>query len=185
MLEEHDQHNTCGKGCNLKERPIIIGADTVNLFMEMRKTQYRTPVHDAFRIGSLNEVTYYKEGVTDGTGRYFRYPFGPVKDRVWIREPFRPLGMQYKADGDRNAPEYTMAIGGWLPPVYMPRWASRLTMDIIDVRVETLQAISDTDCVAEGFDLFTFPEYWNRKVSDKTKHYASNPLVFVTEFRVI
>ena len=169
----------------MKERPIILNTDTVNAFLDGRKTQYRNPVNKDFKVGSLNEITYYKNGVTDATNRYFRYPWGPVLDRVWVRESFRSAGIQYKSDGDKAGPTLENYRGGWESPVHMPRWASRLTMDIVAVRIELLQSISPEDCAEEGCDMFIFPEYWNRKTKDKTMHWASNPLVFVTTFKVI
>lgn len=169
----------------MKERPIILSTEAVNLFIELRKTQYRTVVKRGFQINSLNDIQYYRNGVLDATGRYFRYPFGPVLDRVWVRESFRSAGIQYKSDGDKAGPILDNYRGGWESPIHMPRWASRLTMDIVAVRIEPLGDISDADCAAEGYDLFSFPEYWNHKVKDQTKFYSTNPLVFVTTFRVV
>jgi hypothetical protein len=76
-----------------------------------------------------------------------------IRDRLWVREAFCPrLGYpapiakpHYRADGDR--PEWR---GLWKPSIHMPRWASRLTLTVTDVRVQRLQEITEADAVAEG-----------------------------------
>ena len=105
-------------------------------------------------------------------------PFGKVGDRLWVRETWQgPLlsseevtndylwyhypekyqniaHCQYKADGGPT-PEYSDPDDnfkqGWRPSIHMPRWASRITLEITNVRVERLQDISDKDAIAEGF----------------------------------
>ena len=102
-------------------------------------------------------------------------PYGAVGDRIWVRETFqgplfeydlmdsyckdptpfeKPEFCVYKADGD-PAPEFYDADDElhcrWRPSIHMPRWASRITLEITGVRVERLQSISDEDVDAEGF----------------------------------
>ncbi|ENZ8138408.1 hypothetical protein ACHAQM_000969 [Klebsiella aerogenes] len=104
----------------------------------------------------------------------FTCPLGVVGDRIWVRETFqgplfdyeqmesyledsskfeKPEFCQYAADG-KPAPEYYDADDnlrhGWRPSIHMPRWASRLLLEITDVRVERLNAISEEDARAEG-----------------------------------
>lgn len=101
-------------------------------------------------------------------------PFGAVGDRIWVRETFqgplfdydlmdsyckdptpfeKPEFCVYKADGV-PAPEFYDADDElhccWRPSIHMPRWASRITLEITDVRVEQLNAISEEDATAEG-----------------------------------
>ena len=101
-------------------------------------------------------------------------PFGAVGDRIWVRETFqgplfdfdlmdsyckdstpfeKPEFCVYKADGV-PAPEFYDADDElhcrWRPSIHMPRWASRILLEITDVRVERLNSISEEDARAEG-----------------------------------
>ncbi|HID2075388.1 TPA: morphogenetic protein [Klebsiella oxytoca] len=101
-------------------------------------------------------------------------PFGVVGDRIWVRETFqgplfdydlmdsyckdptpfeKPEFCVYKADGV-PAPEFYDADDElhccWRPSIHMPRWASRIMLEITDVRVERLNSINEHDAIAEG-----------------------------------
>ncbi|MBY2986430.1 hypothetical protein [Rhizobium leguminosarum] len=85
-----------------------------------------------------------------------------VGDRLYVREHWRTHAMfddiaprdlqarsiHYCADGEINSGKHRQAM-------HMPRWASRLTLSVTDVRVERLQDISEQDCVAEGIEWVT------------------------------
>jgi hypothetical protein len=76
-------------------------------------------------------------------------PYGQPGDRLWVREAWSPTnpisyGMLYRADFD------TPSVGRWKPSIHMPRWASRITLEVTEVRVERLQDISEVDALAEG-----------------------------------
>ena len=109
----------------------------------------------------------------DGLGSlgWLKCPFGVPGDRLWVRETWRPEeldddegldGVRFRADGHfepiQNTPEAandwcSVALGQllrWRPSIYMPRWASRITLEVTDVRVERLREISRDDCLAEG-----------------------------------
>ncbi|MCL0109749.1 hypothetical protein M2T33_08940 [Klebsiella pneumoniae] len=111
-------------------------------------------------------------------------PFGAVGDRMWVRETFQgplfdyeqmeayledrskfetPEFCQYAADG-KPAPEYYDADDnlhhGWRPSIHMPRWASRILLEITSVRVERLNAISEEDAQSEG----VHTEVWDQTV---------------------
>lgn len=101
-------------------------------------------------------------------------PLGGIGDRLWVRETWQgPLVDEdhldnYRADVDKfqtsefckyaadggPRPEFCDLAGnihfGWRPSIHMPRWASRILLEITGVRVERLQDISEEDAVAEG-----------------------------------
>ena len=99
-------------------------------------------------------------------------PFGSVGDRLWVRETFKTIpSTAYGFDRTRypncwqviNPSDTREAAifkegwdrcttGAWKPSIHMPRWASRITLEITDVRVQRLQEISEEDAKAEGFE---------------------------------
>lgn len=104
-----------------------------------------------------------------------RCPYGQPGDRLWVREAHAifPAHGQHRGDGKRWGPWGGLPTtvsedgkliayyrdgfdrcnpGRWRPSIHMPRWACRLVLEITDVRVERLQAISKGDCMAEGPD---------------------------------
>lgn len=120
------------------------------------KDGYLQPAkHDVFGVASD------EEGYT--------CPFGAVGDRIWVRETFATLEpgsyepvkpqqgycqeLRYAAT-DRLAKSGSDIRGyKWIPSLHMPRWASRITLEITGVRVDRLQNISDEDAEAEGIDM--------------------------------
>ena len=102
-----------------------------------------------------------------------RSPYGHPGDRLWVRETWHSCGhcgagsAHYRAGGwirrprvdgpDRDdfdlrplAPK--CAAHGWRPSIHMPRWASRISIDVSEVRLERLQEISDDDARSEGVE---------------------------------
>lgn len=87
-------------------------------------------------------------------------PFGRVGDRLWVRETFvyrhKYDRYYYRADHLAFAP---YAHNGWKPSIYMPRRASRLTLEVTGVRVERLNDISEEDAMAEGIKQLSSGSY--------------------------
>lgn len=138
-----------------------------------------------------------------------RCPLGVPSDRLWVRETWFPTRVdfdelrlreyvKYAADGSYD-PRRDCVGRAWRSPILMPRWASRLTLEMVSVRVERLQEISRADAAAEGMCYLaeqnapgivpsSWPEQnfaagWDR-LNGKRAPWASNPWVWVVEFKV-
>jgi len=100
-------------------------------------------------------------------------PYGKVGDQLWVRETFYDdLGTRrneaerlsrehvyYRADGEASQQFEDWMDLRWSSPIHMPRWASRITLEITSVRVERLQDISETGAIAEGINPTVFDEF--------------------------
>ncbi|HBV12482.1 MAG TPA: hypothetical protein DEB60_05075 [Brevundimonas sp.] len=114
-----------------------------------------------------------------GFPRRYRCPYGAVGDRLWVKETWRPsksagdwdMDVRYEADsltrtvydgefGDRDWSMPKAAARGNVSPLFMPRWAARLVLEITDVRVERLLDCSNADAQAEGLQWVT-PGMWS------------------------
>ena len=114
----------------MKERPILFSAPMVRAILSGAKTQTRRIIKPQPIDSADDPIGAY---TVDG-GRSWRCPHGRPGDRLWVREAFIHEPADYC----------------WKPSIHMPRWASRITLEITDVRVERLQDISEADAVAEG-----------------------------------
>lgn len=87
-----------------------------------------------------------------------------VGDQLWVRETFRHWQGSasrktavYRADdrwhdfgSGEDFIQKVQWLGPWTPSIHMPRWASRLTIEVVDVRFQPLNDITDEDAIAEG-----------------------------------
>lgn len=89
-------------------------------------------------------------------------PYGRPGDHLWVRESVRICGSSTDGEPLNDPPAWYMADGpcpsieNWphfRPSIHMPRWASRITLEVTDVRVERLRSISADDVRAEGVEL--------------------------------
>ncbi|MCI8903507.1 MAG: hypothetical protein HFE70_04750 [Enterobacter sp.] len=142
------------------ERGMIFNGEMVRAILDGRKTQTRRVIKDCtvgrdqiskfIQIGK-KFIGCYPEDVPELIRECC--PYGVPGDRIWVRETFcsvphheEPAGcsaLLYAADG--NGP-----YGKWTPSIHMPRWASRILLEITDVRVERLNDISEEDARSEG-----------------------------------
>lgn len=159
----------------MTERGMIFNAEMVRAILDGRKTQTRRPVKFPVHDKNLGcELAGNELAGELSAGNYLNSAFGKPGDRIWVRETFqgplfdydlmdsyckdptpfeKPEFCAYKADGV-PAPEFYDADDElhccWRPSIHMPRWASRILLEITDVRVERLNAISEEDARAEG-----------------------------------
>jgi len=199
----------------VKERPILFSAPMVKALLAGKKTQTR-------RIVKPDPDSEINPVIVDGTWQWAtmasrrRCPYGVPGDRLWVRETWatRPSWDHVKPSEVpkgyaiyTRADEPDVAVEKWRPSLFMPRWASRITLDVCLVRVERLNEIIGADARAEGIsDLHCYgpgcldgPNGCNargcigaREAYEKlweTIHgpgsWALNPWVWIIEFRKI
>lgn len=208
----------------MMERPILVSGLRIMAILEGRTTQMRLvvkPQPDSSRwktwvepIG-VDYLRYDEDGNVWNTHaivhRYgkpndlplvgYKCPYGQVGDRLWVRETHAVLSAGY-IDGTgmdiryrATDPDYPY---GWTPSIHMPRWASRITLEITGIRIERVQEITFDDIIAEGFDIGNSEPFTDRTVGEDArdwyrnlwdsingkKHpWKSNPWVWVVEFK--
>ena len=160
-----------------------------------------------------------------------RCPYGQVGGRLWVRESFitgwplteggyldqydddgneLPKKVWYRADLEelqwQSEDGYTMTEPPWKPSIHMPRWACRILLEVTEVRIEPLQAITEEDAIKEGFgpgfvpvphsqfsDLQTtrnighrplFIRLWD-EINGASYPWASNPYVWALTFKQV
>ncbi|PYY88071.1 hypothetical protein DNK59_10465 [Pseudomonas sp. TKO26] len=158
----------------IKERPILFSGPMVRAILEGRKTVTRRAISDKLTNrfdeprGPVEVATGYPfvecdEGYSPALDLC---SYGRSGDRLWVRETWvadaqvnavapRDLSqgepILYPADGAARQTGCAMITPGKSrPSIHMPRWASRILLEITDVRVERLQDISEEQALAEG-----------------------------------
>nr|ELR5041429.1 hypothetical protein [Providencia stuartii]ELR5082485.1 hypothetical protein [Providencia stuartii] len=207
----------------MKERGIMFNAEMVRAILDGRKTQTRriiksVPATHSFHGWVMSSTCAKDEGkacwaIGDSpllkNPVRLNCPLGKIGDRLWVRETFGKRVVRDAAGGTGEFFTYraskpdavycTCASGTdipikWKPAIHMPRHASRITLEITDVRVERLQEASDNDFKAEGYpfereltggstDAFCwFRNLWD-SISKPECNFESNPWVWVIEFK--
>src|SRR5574343_352725 len=190
----------------IKERPILFSAPMVRAILDGRKTQTRRVVkpqptnkhlsYMAIEGGAILNGPDYPDGEND----FVKCPYGQPGDRLWVRETWCHAAddsgrFKYNAKGDLDASCCHYRADGyevhhiageetkngqpkspWCSPIHMPRWASRITLEITDVRVERLQDISEEDAEDEGMDDAPNPDF------DEEDPCDDEPYTFVAGF---
>ena len=190
-----------------KERPILFSGPMVRAILKGRKTQTRRVLN---RMTGF-KVSQFDKSSTPGYDWHFRCqrgmwqdmensevlsrcPYGCVGELLWLRETFHEcvdeetrehIRWGYRADKDWDG-------AMWSPSIHMPRLASRITLEITDVRVERLQDVSPEDAIAEGITLGDCKRNNCGSVScyrmlwesiNGAGSWAANPWVWVVEFK--
>lgn len=184
----------------MKERPILLGGDEVRATLDGRKTVLRRVVKipaEAHPGVEFERMQEYPDGLfravfDDGAGIPFSVrPLCQPGDRLWVRETWavgacadglspselhQPIwtqdngGIWLAADGSKPTSPISPR-GKWRPSIFMPRWTSRITLDVVSVRVERLQDITEENAIAEGIergdDFFGCPTWRNYLPDDE------------------
>ncbi|ELB7362225.1 TPA: hypothetical protein ACYEP0_002123 [Klebsiella pneumoniae] len=208
----------------MTERGMIFNGEMVRAILDGRKTQTRRPIkwkQTRFtEIGEREDGSKWpwSEDAEHACDFWHPCPFGAVGDRIWVRETFCTVDdtqygggkwVDYRATpkfeashpaGWDCAPNDAEALK-WRPSIHMPRWASRILLEITDVRVERLNAISQEDAQAEGMELTgwrptysdpdsggevltpydNFAQLWESIYGEES--WKANPWVWVIEFK--
>lgn len=154
----------------MKTRPILFSAPMVRALLGGTKTQTRRIVKPQPERVADSTILQYKGGLyqpeklPENSNIFKHCPYGQPGEKLWVRETwycddFRvQQGPYLEVDGARdltvyfadNPRPYEAEQPVWRPSIHMPRWASRITLEITSVRVERLQDISEEDARAEG-----------------------------------
>ena len=126
-----------------------------------------TGLHRVFRLNEeapADSVPWWNLGGINGAEKHC--PYGQPGDQLWVRETWAEVGTMdpglivYRADypacvpkGFENVPPARGIT--WKPSIHMFRRHSRITLEIVSVRVERLQDISEADAIAEGIESLT------------------------------
>lgn len=212
----------------IKERPVIFTGDMVRAIFEDRKWQTRRIINPqppygcdyaingagthalCFAPGQNGTIKAWVPPTAKSTDHRLACPYGEPADRLWVKETF------WENEGDVGVPHFVYRADGrpgifrWKPPIFMPRRASRITLEIVRLGVERLQDITEDDAKAEGVpedkyqvhyycdegdpnDPNDFGEHrcnWRfgykmvwQHINGKTHPWESNPWVWVITFR--
>ncbi|WP_339898244.1 hypothetical protein [uncultured Gilvimarinus sp.] len=202
----------------MNTKPILFNAEMVCAKLEGRKTQTRRPVDGPKRAYPDDHWSIINNELVSWPGDFaetepLRCPYGKKGDLLWVKESYRTCSqcdsvkpsllsrgepILYEADQMVRTTGCVMIKPGKLRRLrFMPRWASRLTLEITNVRVERLQDISESDAEKEG--IFRYKSGWTNgqlgpfsspvlAFSDLWdsiyQNWDTNPWVWVIEFKV-
>jgi hypothetical protein len=222
----------------MRDHPILFSASMVRALLNGSKTQTRRimkvqPPSDEYKMMTCIDTTGDRKNVgrhhwarlsknmlsyEDNDQPYFSCPYGYNQDQLWVRETFCPDWCDkpiYKADGGSAIDAGYSKEPRWKPSIHMPRWASRITLEITGIRVERLNDCSKADAIAEGIEgeelfingisegghyrdyildtddmceWFTNPIYSYQSLWESINgagSWATNPWVWVVEFKVV
>lgn len=182
----------------MKDKPILFSTEMVKAILEGRKTQTRRIVKSS-RKNTNGDIVFCKydngwvpfesdDGDTtqlnDGTERQIFCPY-QIGQTLWVRETwsYDRVKFIYKASHDVKIQ--------WKPSIFMPKAAARIFLEVINIRIERLQEITNGDIVKEGYagdmplvnGIPWFIKLWN-SINEKCGYgWDKNPYVWVIEFK--
>lgn len=190
----------------MTERPLLMCGEMVCATLREvdPKTQTRREVNPqpsrTLHQGKGDLACWFEKSYHSET---WKCPYGKPGDRLWVRETFcdiplrsGKMGFAYRADGESAFDQIEEGydwLGKWKPSIFMPRVASRITLEIVKVRVERLQDISEQDAKTEGVEPNNkwplssskyrrgFIDIWESINGNGS--WAKNPWVWVMEFK--
>lgn len=202
----------------IRERPILFADAMARAVFRGKKSQTRRLVKTELEYDG---GAYWQDKNGDLRPIESACPYGAPGDRLWVRETWSRDGCQHKCGHLGCHTIYRAdsidAIGAygcvkWKPSIHMPRWASRIDLEVTGVRVERLQGISEADAVEEGIReegsgcicppekfedgvrycgacglrivdwVDEFAQLWD-SINGARASWASNPWVWVVEFK--
>jgi hypothetical protein len=153
----------------MKERPMLFSGPMVRAILDGRKTMTRRVVDLDYAQYDTDGVLGYEDAYGDHHNTIDLYKYGRPGDRLWVRETWAtPASYDQMKPSDlgRTCPIYYHADkshGQWTrwededqergklrPSIFLPRWASRITLELTAVRIDRVRAITWQDCIAEG-----------------------------------
>lgn len=179
----------------LNEKPILFSGPMVRAILEGRKTVTRRAVK-GIALEWLRPEGFTPEFTASPENGLC--PYGKPGDRLWVRETWARIRVAQAPDQEwvvyRECDNRTDYGGPWKPGIHMFRRDSRILLEITDVRVERLHAITNEQCIAEGCSggHGSIPGYiYNATPQEHFRHiwesvggdYHANPWVWVIEFK--
>ncbi len=217
----------------MKERPILFSGEMVRAILDGRKTQTRRKMKprppsgvpegvycDPYN-GNFEHFTFWTQDdkmcnglignvkIKGNPTCHWKCPYGVPGDRLWVRETWREPEDHEGFEGGvviYAASEMDAAVK-WKPSIHMPRYASRITLEIVNVKVERLHDIGADDCRQEGIEppvmtgchgsataedikklldigwRWAYQHVWNN--INRPGSWEKNPWVWVVEFKRI
>lgn len=196
----------------MADRPILFSAPMVRAILTCTKSQTRRVVKPRpDKDMGPRCVLQPHELAGEANGGNYRNAYCAPGDRLWVREAYRlcaeadgtkprDTDASYRIWYEADAPHQPGA-GKLRPGMFMPRWASRIALEVTGVRVERLQDITQADARAEGappshpsidavsrgFGFADFPRSWYAQLWDQINGpgaWSENAWVWVVSFKV-
>ena len=191
----------------MKKRPIIFNGEMVRAILGNKKTQTRRVIKPPPVLGKPWKDWMIDLDKMDLPKAYC--PYGIPRDHLWVREKHNiecPYGPAKGCDNpdhvwywvDEEPIVRESFTTPWRPSIFMPRWASRITLEITGVRVERVQDIILDDVIEEGIEPINLPlapfatifgttgkfvRLWNSINTKRGYGWDVNPWVWVVEFQ--